>query len=144
MALSVAVAALGIWVATRFYRGAPAIPERLAAAWPGAYRALLNKYWVDEIYGAVFVRGLVLGGGHALHATDRYVIDGGDGEVRRGLGVNGVAWWTRDVRGEGLEPLGPLGRRRRREPHRLRARQPELRASGPCRTASSSTTRSAC
>ena len=28
---------------------------------------------------------------------DRYVVDGGDGEVRPGLGVNGVAWGTRDV-----------------------------------------------
>jgi len=25
------------------------------------------------------------------------VVDGGDGEVRPGLGVNGVAWFTRDV-----------------------------------------------
>jgi NADH-quinone oxidoreductase subunit L len=97
MALSVAVAALGIWVATRFYRGAPVIPERLAAAWPGVYRLLLNKYWVDEIYGAVFVRGLTLGGGHALYSADRFVVDGGDGEVRPGLGVNGVTWGTRDV-----------------------------------------------
>jgi len=97
MVLSVAVAALGIWVATRFYRGAPVIAERLAAAWPGVHRTLLNKYWVDELYGAVFVRGLALGGGNALHAADRYVVDGGDGEVRPGLGVNGVAWGTRDV-----------------------------------------------
>jgi NADH:ubiquinone oxidoreductase subunit 5 (subunit L)/multisubunit Na+/H+ antiporter MnhA subunit len=28
---------------------------------------------------------------------DRYVVDGGDGEVRAGLGVNGVAWATRQV-----------------------------------------------
>ena len=97
MALSVVIAALGIWVATRFYRGDPVIPERLAAALPGPYRMLLNKYWVDEIYGALVVRGLVLGGGNALHATDRFVVDGGDGEVRPGLGVNGIAWATRDV-----------------------------------------------
>jgi NADH-quinone oxidoreductase subunit L len=97
MGLSVAVAALGIWVATRFYRGAPVLPERLSAAWPGVYRTLLNKYWVDEIYNAAVVRGLVLGGGNALFASDRFVVDGGDGEVRPALGVNGVAWSTRDV-----------------------------------------------
>jgi NADH:ubiquinone oxidoreductase subunit 5 (subunit L)/multisubunit Na+/H+ antiporter MnhA subunit len=28
---------------------------------------------------------------------DRYVVDGGDGEVRPGLGVNGVTWATRNV-----------------------------------------------
>jgi NADH-quinone oxidoreductase subunit L len=97
MALSVAVAVAGILVAWGLYRGAFAIPNRLATLLPGAYRTLLRKYWVDELYGAVFVRGLALGGGSALHANDRFVVDGGDGEVRAGLGVNGVAWGVRDV-----------------------------------------------
>lgn len=97
MGLSVLIAAGGILVATRFYKGAFEIPNRLAASFPGAYRTLLNKYWVDEFYGAVFVRGLALGGGNALYANDRFVVDGGDGEVRAGLGVNGVAWAVRDV-----------------------------------------------
>jgi NADH-quinone oxidoreductase subunit L len=97
MGLSVLIAALGTGVAWRFYRGAWTIPERLATSLPRAYRLLLNKYWVDEIYGAVVVRGLALGGGSALFASDRYVVDGGDGEVRPGLGVNGVTWGMRDV-----------------------------------------------
>jgi NADH-quinone oxidoreductase subunit L len=97
MGLSVLIAVGGILVATRFYKGAFEIPARLAASFPGAYRTLLNKYWVDEIYGAVFVRGLVLGGGNALHANDRFVVDGGDGEVKAGLGVNGLAWGVRDL-----------------------------------------------
>jgi NADH-quinone oxidoreductase subunit L len=97
MALSVVVAATGIVIAWRFYRGAFLAPDRLAASFPGAYRTLVHKYWVDELYDAVFVRGLALGGGQALHANDRFVIDGGDGEVRPGLGVNGVAWGVRDL-----------------------------------------------
>jgi len=97
MGLSVLVAAAGILVAWRFYRGAFEAPTRLAAAFPGAYRTLVNKYWVDEAYAAVFVRGLALGGGQAFHANDRFVIDGGDGELRAGLGVNGVAWGVRDL-----------------------------------------------
>jgi NADH-quinone oxidoreductase subunit L len=97
MGLSVLIGVGGILVATRFYEGGFAIPDRLAAAFPGVHRTLLNKYWVDELYDAVFVRGLVLGGGQALHASDRYVVDGGDGEVRAGLGVNGVAWTIRDL-----------------------------------------------
>ena len=52
---------------------------------------------MDEIYGAVFVRGAALGGRPALHGVDRFVVDGGDGEVRPGLGVNGIAWLTRDI-----------------------------------------------
>jgi len=97
MGLSVVVAAAGIMVAWRFYRGDAVIPERLASTFSGPYRLLLNKYWVDEAYNAVVVRGLTLGGGSALFATDRYVVDGGNGEVQPGLGVNGVTWGTRDV-----------------------------------------------
>ncbi len=97
MGLSVMVAAAGLLVAWRFYRGAFDSPNRLAASFPGPYRTLLNKYWVDEAYGIVIVKGLALGGGHALHANDRFVIDGGDGEVRPGLGVNGIAWSVRDL-----------------------------------------------
>jgi NADH-quinone oxidoreductase subunit L len=97
MALSVLIALVGISVATGFYRGTFEVPNRLSAAFPGLYRTILNKYWVDELYNAVFVRGLALGGGSALFANDRLVIDGGDGEVRMGLGVNGVAWWVRDI-----------------------------------------------
>ena len=43
------------------------------------------------------MRGATLGGGNVLHGVDRYVVDGGDGEVRPGLGVNGIAWLTRDI-----------------------------------------------
>jgi NADH-quinone oxidoreductase subunit L len=97
MLASVALAAGGILVARHLYRTRPEIPDRLAAAFAGAHRVLLNKYYVDELYGKVFVRGLALGGGNALHGVDRYVVDGGDGEVRPGLGVNGIAWGVRDV-----------------------------------------------
>jgi NADH-quinone oxidoreductase subunit L len=97
MGASVAIALAGIALAWALYRLRPEIPPRLAAALGGVYRLLLNKYYVDEIYGAVFVRGLALGGGNTLYAMDRFAVDGGDGEVRPGAGVNGVAWLTRDV-----------------------------------------------
>ncbi len=95
--LSVLIAAAGIVVATWLYRRDRAIPNRLAATFPRAHQFLLDKYRVDELYGLLFVRGLALGGGRALHANDRYVIDGGDGEVRPALGVNGIAWAVRDL-----------------------------------------------
>jgi NADH-quinone oxidoreductase subunit L len=97
MAASVAIAALGIGVAWQFYRSHPGLPERLATTLAGVHRVLLNKYYVDELYGALFVRGLALGGGRALYAVDRFVVDGGDGEVRPGFGVNGAAWMARDM-----------------------------------------------
>ncbi len=97
MIASVAIAALGIAVATRFYSAHPEIAESLAQRFATAHRVLTNKYYVDELYGKVFVRGLALGGGNALFANDRYVIDGGNGELRAGLGVNGIAWMARDI-----------------------------------------------
>ncbi len=86
MGLSVAVALGGIWVAREFYLRRPEAPERLAQRAPGLYRTLLNKWYVDEIYGAVFVEGLAKGGGAALSQFDARVVDGG---------VNGAGWLTR-------------------------------------------------
>jgi NADH-quinone oxidoreductase subunit L len=97
MAASVLVAGLGILTATWLYVWRPQLPARLAAALTFPYRVLLNKYYVDELYSLLFVRGLALGGGRALHAVDRFAVDGGDGEVRPGFGVNGVAWGVRDI-----------------------------------------------
>ena len=130
MGLSVLIAVGGILVATRFYKGAFEIPNRLAASFPGAYRTLLNKYWVDELYGAA-VRPGPRAGRRERPARERPLRGGrrrrrgaaGARRQRPGLGRARRA-------GQGLEPLGPLGRGRRRQPHRLRARQPQLRAAG--------------
>ncbi len=59
--LSLLVVATGIWVAYRMYKvdmafaGAGALADRF----PLAYKLLLNKYWVDEIYDATVVAGTV-------------------------------------------------------------------------------------
>jgi NADH-quinone oxidoreductase subunit L len=97
MAASVIVAVLGIALAWLLFQRHPEVPERIASSLAPVYRLLLNKYYVDEIYDRLFVRGLALGGGKTLYAVDRFVVDGGDGEVRPGLGVNGIAWLVREV-----------------------------------------------
>lgn len=97
MGASVSVAVAGIFLARYLYQARPELSDRLAQAFAPLHRLLTNKYYVDELYDALFVRGAALGGGRALHAVDRLVVDGGDGEVRAGLGVNGLAWLTRDV-----------------------------------------------
>jgi NADH-quinone oxidoreductase subunit L len=85
MALSVAVAVLGIYIAYQMYQKQPRLPERVAAAVGSGYRLLLNKYYVDELYDALFVnRAKDLG--DAAAAFDLVVVDGG---------VNGVGWTTR-------------------------------------------------
>jgi len=96
MLASIAVALLGIGVAWWLFRAHPEYPARIAAASGPVYRVLSNKYYVDEAYGRLFVRGVALGGGRALHGVDRYVVDGADGDVRPGLGVNGIAWSVRN------------------------------------------------
>jgi NADH-quinone oxidoreductase subunit L len=86
MAVSVGIAMAGIWLAYVFYVKRTELPERLAASWPQLYRLVYRKYYVDEIYDAMFVnRTKDLG--TALGAFDAGVVDG--------LGVDGAGWLTR-------------------------------------------------
>jgi NADH-quinone oxidoreductase subunit L len=75
MIFSVLVAALGIWIAHRFYVEHPDIPKRLAKRWSGGYRTLLNKYYVDELYDATVIAG-TLGSARGLWRFDSGVVDG--------------------------------------------------------------------
>jgi len=88
MAAAVAVAAVGIYLAWSWYaKGEGRVPARLAEQWPGVYRAVSNKYFVDEAYDRVFVRGLAIGGGRFLWEVDATVVDlipNGAGAVTRG------------------------------------------------------------
>jgi len=85
MLLSVGLAGVGIWVAYRFYIERPETPVRLAERWPGVYRTLLNKYYVDELYNATAVRGTI-SSARGLWAFDGGVVDGA---------VNGSGLMTR-------------------------------------------------
>jgi NADH-quinone oxidoreductase subunit L len=77
MAASVAVATAGILLALHWYaKGGGEAPEKLAQRWPGVYRAVFNKYYVDEFYNAAFVEGLGKGGGRLLWDFDGSVVDG--------------------------------------------------------------------
>ncbi|MGY4800458.1 NADH-quinone oxidoreductase subunit L [Teichococcus aerofrigidensis] len=46
----------GIALAYAFYMFMPQMPGRIAAAVPGLYRFLLNKWYFDELYDRIFVR----------------------------------------------------------------------------------------
>jgi len=75
--LSVAAASFGIWLAYRFYMGAGAFvrPRLLAERFSFAYRLLLNKYWVDEIYAATVIAGTIKLS-RLLWEFDARVVDG--------------------------------------------------------------------
>jgi NADH-quinone oxidoreductase subunit L len=75
--LSLAVAVFGIVLARRFYWGPDAgkRPRRLAERFQFAYKMLVNKYWVDELYNATVVAGTVKLA-RLLWDVDARVVDG--------------------------------------------------------------------
>jgi NADH-quinone oxidoreductase subunit L len=78
MMASVLVALLGISLAVLFYGGPYpfAWPEKVATAAGGLYRAVRDKYYVDEFYEWLFVNGLIKKGGRFLWEIDARVVDG--------------------------------------------------------------------
>ena len=88
MAISVALAIIGIWTAWRLYiKDLPRVQE-LGRKFAGAYRVLWNKYYVDEIYNALFVRPILEGSRLLWRLFDVGVIDwivNGTGRMMRGL-----------------------------------------------------------
>ena len=85
MALSVLLAVGAIWFARRNYVERPEEAERLAERLAGTHRLLTNKYYVDELYDATFVRGS-MSSARGLWRFDGGVVDGA---------VNGTGWTTR-------------------------------------------------
>jgi NADH-quinone oxidoreductase subunit L len=80
MVLSVAVAIAGIFVASRMYLSRKWSPDRVSEIGGGVpYRWVYNKYYVDELYQAVFVAGLLrltrLSARFDLRVIDR-IVDG--------------------------------------------------------------------
>ena len=74
--VSVAAAAFGLYLAWLLYRKRPELPQRIAEALGGVYRAVANKYYVDELYAVLFVKPLIDGSRSILwHGIDQDVID---------------------------------------------------------------------
>ena len=89
MAVSVAVALAGIFLAYWLYVRRPALAQRAADAAGRLYSLVLNKYYVDEAYQAAIVRPVVVGSTRFLwRVMDVAMIDGA---------VNGLASSTRGL-----------------------------------------------
>jgi NADH-quinone oxidoreductase subunit L len=75
--ISVAVAAFGLLLAWWMYYKNPALPARIAKALDGLYTFVLEKYKVDELYGAVIIHPLIaLSSNVFWKGIDRGLIDG--------------------------------------------------------------------
>jgi len=86
MLASVLIALAGIWLARLFYIQRTDLPGKLASSFSGFYQLVYRKYYMDEVYDALFVnRTKDLGSTLALF--DAKVIDG--------LGVDGTGWLMR-------------------------------------------------
>ncbi len=73
---SVGVAGLGWFLAYLLYSRLPQLPARIAAGLGGLYRAVANKYYIDELYAVLFIKPLVDGSTTILwHDIDQGVID---------------------------------------------------------------------
>ncbi len=80
----------GIALAYVFYVLAPSIPDSLASGFSWIYRAIYNKYFVDEFYDSAVVRPVIDGSRTLLWRTaDAGLIDGavnGVGKTARSIG----------------------------------------------------------
>ncbi len=76
MAVSVGIAFFGIFLAYRFYVKDPTLPDRFTARFTRLYRVVLRKYFVDEFYDFVFVRGILKAAGFLLRVADGWMIEG--------------------------------------------------------------------
>jgi NADH-quinone oxidoreductase subunit L len=96
MIVSLVVALAGAALSYVFYVQRPTeLPQRAGAAVPWLYRAVLNKWYIDEIYDAAIIRPVVNGSRWLWRSVDAGVIDGA---------VNGVGrLW--DLGGRIVRPL---------------------------------------
>ncbi len=71
-----AAAFIGLAVAATFYIFAPALPATLSQRFAGLYRFVLNKWYFDELYDAIFVKPTLRIAKFAWHFGDEQIIDG--------------------------------------------------------------------
>jgi len=92
MGISLTFALAGAVIAYILYVSKPYLPDRIADSLGSLYRAVFNKYYVDELYAKVFVNPLVKGSTRILwQGVDRKVIDDT---------VNDAAYGAREVSDE--------------------------------------------
>jgi NADH-quinone oxidoreductase subunit L len=90
MIAAIIVALVGIFVAYYLYIRRPELPVAFVRNFPRFFGTLYNKYYVDELYHAIFVRGLFGLGAFCKRVVDEVIIDGT---------INGVAYLVGGIGG---------------------------------------------
>ncbi len=85
--LAIAVAVAGILLAWLTYQLRVIDPESLAAAFGPIRRAALARFWLDDLFAALY-RGAILGVSRVVGWIDRYLVDGV---------LNVLSAWTLDA-----------------------------------------------
>lgn len=80
---------LGFLIAFWMYIVNTSVPAKVAAAAPGLYRFLLNKWYFDELYDVLFVR--------SAKRLGRFLWKVGDGKIIDGIGPDGIAARVLDI-----------------------------------------------
>ena len=76
MGVSVGVALFGWWLAYVLYCKRPELPQKIADSLGSFYQTVAHKYYIDELYAALFVKPLIDGSTRILwQDVDRKVID---------------------------------------------------------------------
>jgi NADH-quinone oxidoreductase subunit L len=76
MVASVALVLIAIFLARMFYNKRPELATNFREKLSGVHRVLLNKYYVDEIYGAILIRPVVYLSLFLWKIVDVVLIDG--------------------------------------------------------------------
>ncbi len=92
MAISVAIATVGIFIAWVMYIKNPELPAKFVARFSRAHKVIFNKWYIDELYDFLFVNPCKRLGTFLWRGFDVKVVDGV---------VNGCAWVIKGL-GTGL------------------------------------------
>ncbi|MCL1867902.1 MAG: NADH-quinone oxidoreductase subunit L [Paludibacter sp.] len=75
-AISIAIAVIGIAIATIMYMKPKTLPQKFAAAFPSLYRAASNRFYIDNIYIFITKKIIFRNVSTPIAWFDRHVIDG--------------------------------------------------------------------
>lgn len=89
MIAAIAIGLSGIFIAWLFYVKNPELPKKFVKKFEGLFVLVHNKYFVDEIYGFIFVNNLFRLGNLCKNFFDEKIIDGiinGTASLMAGIG----------------------------------------------------------